>query len=224
MMSKYEKLFKDIDYEFKNIKLLEEAFTHNSMGRKHRTYQRLEFLGDRVLGLVVAEMIYNHFPNEQEGALAKRHASLVREESLADTAREIGIGSYLLISQSEKVNIDNPAMLSDSCEALIGAIYIEAGFLVAKAFVEKFWLGKMENQSVPPIDGKSALQEWSQAHEHNLPHYEVVDIKGAEHEPEFHVRVMVDGVDVVGLGKGRSKKIAEQTAATDLLGKIKKND
>ncbi len=224
MIEKYENLFTAIGYTFENIKLLEEAFTHNSVGRKHRTYQRLEFLGDRVLGLVIAELLYKNFPNEQEGPLAKRHAELVKEKTLATVAREIDISSYLIISESEKINLDNPSMLSDSCEALIGALYLEAGFETAKQFIVKYWLKKMENQEAPPIDGKSELQEWAQGKSFGLPDYVVVHVGGVEHEPEFTVQVNIKGLKETGSGLGRSKKTAEQDAAHDLLRKIKTND
>ncbi len=224
MMSTYEKLFLNIDYQFRDIKLVQEALTHNSMAKKHRTYQRLEFLGDRVLGLVVAEMLYKAFPDEQEGDLAKRHASLVREDTLAVVAREIDIAAHLIISDSEKANLDNPAMLSDCCEALIGAMYIDGGFDVAMSFIKKHWQAKMEKQELPPIDGKSALQEWAQGKNYSLPIYSMVNVSGAQHDPEFEVKVEIEGFEKTGTGIGKSKKSAEQNAATDLLRKIKSNE
>ncbi len=222
MQKKYQNLFLILNHQFNNLNLLEEAFTHNSMAKKHRTYQRLEFLGDRVLALSVAEMLYERFPKEQEGALAKRHAFLVCEEVLADVARQIRISDYLIVSASEKINLDNPAMLADSCEALIGAIFLDAGFDKAREFVANYWGDKIMHQNVPPIDGKSALQEWAQARGLELPHYNVVDIKGAQHSPEFILEVSVDTIMEIGNGCAKTKKMAEQIAAKDLLRKLKK--
>ncbi len=220
MIKKYENLFITINYRFNNEDLLDEAFTHNSMAKKHRTYQRLEFLGDRVLGLTVADMLYHTFELEQEGDLAKRHASLVKEETLAEVAREIGLADYLIISESEKSNLDNPSMLADSCEALIGALYIESGFQTARDFIKKFWTKKMNSQSLPPIDGKSFLQEWAQSKGYNLPVYKVLEITGCDHAPEFRVEVHIGNLLKKGVGIGKSKKNAEQNAANDLLRKI----
>ncbi len=223
MITSYENLFTVIGYQFKDVKLVEEAFTHNSVSKKSKNYQRLEFLGDRVLSLVISDMLYKRFPDEPEGDLAKRHTALVREETLAEVAREIDISRYLIVSDSEKTNINNPSMLADVCEALLGAMYLEAGFEKAKEFVIKYWEGRMEVYKSPPVDGKSALQEWAQGHNRPLPSYKVIETRGMEHEPEFVIEVTIKEVSELGIGIGRSKKTAEQQAATDLLRKIKKN-
>jgi len=190
-------------------------------GESSADNQRLEFLGDRVLGIAVAEMLFRAFPEEDEGALARRLAALVRQDSLDAVAREIGLGRYLVISKGEEEGggRDNPAMLADACEALIGAIYLDGGLEVARTFVETHWRPKMDAEAKPPQDAKTALQEWAQAAGLALPLYTVVKSEGPPHDPVFEVAVTVAGQQPES-ARGRSKRAAEQAAARRLLDRV----
>lgn len=183
--------------------------------------QRLEFLGDRVLGLVVADMLFAAFPGEDEGALAKRLAALVRQEGLAIVARDLGLGRYLKMSRGEEESggRDNPATLADAGEAVIGALYLDGGLDAARAFIERHWQPLMSAEAIPPQDAKTALQEWAQAAGLALPRYRVVRSDGPPHDPVFEVEVTVEGA-APARGAGRSKRAAEQAAARELLSAV----
>jgi ribonuclease III len=225
-----------LDYAFEDSELLRIALLHPSAvstGRGKRSKkleprigwgtdnQRLEFLGDRVLGIVVAEMLFRAFPDEDEGALARRLAALVRQDSLDAVAREIALGRYLTISRGEEEGggRDNPAILADACEALIGAIYLDGGLETARVFVERHWRPKMDAEAKPPQDAKTALQEWAQAAGLALPLYTVVKSEGPPHDPVFEVEVTVAG-QLPASARGRSKRAAEQAAARQLLDRV----
>jgi ribonuclease-3 len=229
-----------LDYAFKDPELLRIALLHPSAvstGRGKRSKkpsekvgprvgggadnQRLEFLGDRVLGIVVAEMLFRAFPDEDEGALARRLAALVRQDSLDAVAREIALGTYLTISRGEEEGggRENPAILADACEALIGAIYLDSGLETARTFVERHWRPKMDAEETPPQDAKTALQEWAQAAGLALPLYTVVKSEGPPHDPVFEVEVTVAG-QLPASARGRSKRTAEQAAARQLLDRV----
>jgi ribonuclease-3 len=183
--------------------------------------QRLEFLGDRVLGLVISEMLFTAFPDEDEGALARRLAALVRQDGLDQVAREIELGKYLLLSRGEEEGggRKNPAMLADACEALIGALYLDGGLEMARRFIERHWRPKMDAEAKPPQDAKTTLQEWAQAAGLALPLYTVVKSEGPPHDPVFEVSVSVTGQKPV-TARGRSKRAAEQAAARGLLDQV----
>jgi ribonuclease-3 len=183
--------------------------------------QRLEFLGDRVLGIVVAEMLFQAFPNEDEGALARRLAALVKQDSLDSVAREIELGGYLILSRGEEEGggRENPAILADGCEAVMGALYLDGGLGTARSFVERYWRPKMDAEAKPPQDAKTALQEWAQAGGLALPLYIVVKSEGPPHDPVFEVAVSVSGQEPVS-ARGRSKRAAEQAAARNLLERV----
>jgi ribonuclease-3 len=225
-----------LDYAFEDSELLRIALLHPSAvstgrGKRNKKLpekagrgadnQRLEFLGDRVLGIVVAEMLFRAFPNEDEGALARRLAALVRQDSLDAVAREIALGGYLTISRGEAEGggRDNPAILADACEALIGAIYLDGGLEAARAFIERHWRPKMNAEAKPPQDAKTALQEWAQAAGLALPLYTVVKSEGPPHDPVFEVEVAVAGQQPAS-ARGRSKRAAEQAAARQLLDRV----
>ncbi len=210
--------------------LLREALTHPSAavrrpdGTGDSSYQRLEFLGDRVLGLVVADMLLHRFPNEAEGLLALRHVDLVRRETLADVGRRLDLGQYLRLAKGEEAagERDNPALLSDACEAVIGALYLDGGLSAARAVIEEHWAPMLEATGHPPQDAKTALQEWAQARALPLPDYQEVDRTGPAHEPVFTVEVHLEG-QPTERGEGRSKRLAEQTAAERLLNRLGAN-
>jgi ribonuclease-3 len=225
-----------LDYAFQDPELLRIALLHPSAvssGRGKRSKkpsdkvgrsadnQRLEFLGDRVLGIVIAEMLFRAFPDEDEGALARRLAALVRQDSLDAVAREIALGRYLTISRGEDESGGraNPAILADACEALIGAIYLDGGLDAARTFVERHWRPKMDAEAKPPQDAKTALQEWAQAAGLALPLYTVVKSEGPPHDPVFEVEVTVAGQEPAS-ARGRSKRAAEQAAARQLLDRV----
>jgi len=234
-------LMAQLRYDFRNPEMLQTALTHPSAvavtrprrGKKGAAKappprversadnQRLEFLGDRVLGLAVSEMLFRSFPEEDEGALARRLAALVRQDSLDAVAREIELGRYLTISRGEEDGggRENPAILADACEAVIGALYLDGGLEVARAFIERHWQPKMNAEAKPPQDAKTALQEWAQAAGLALPRYTVVKSEGPPHDPVFEVSVSVAGQEPVS-ARGRSKRAAEQAAARSLLDRV----
>ncbi|KIL98729.1 Ribonuclease III [Paramagnetospirillum magnetotacticum MS-1] len=212
-----------LGHAFARPELLSQALTHPSTQQHRRSqgsdpYERLEFLGDRVLGLVVAEMLFLRFPDEAEGALARRHAALVRREAVARIANEIGLGRHLVLAkgESDAGGRTNPGILADACEAVIGALYADAGFAVAAAFVRSRWEPMMEEALAPPKDAKTGLQEWAQGRGKPLPAYKMLGQEGPPHEPTFLMEVSVEGVGSA-VGRGASKRVAEQAAAKLLL-------
>lgn len=220
-------LCRELGHDFSQPELLSQALTHPSAskGRKDKggmPYERLEFLGDRVLGLVVAEMLFQRFPNEPEGDLAKRHAALVRRETLAGVAQQIGLPACLTLAkgETESGGRSNPGILADACEAVIGALYADAGFAPSALFVRRLWTPLMDAAHKPPKDAKTALQEWAQGLGKPLPNYSVVGQDGPPHDPVFVVAVAVDGVETA-TGTGNSKRVAEQAAAKAMLEKVK---
>lgn len=215
-----------LGHAFRDKSLLDAALTHPSLagfkgGRGLGTYERLEFLGDRVLGLIVAEMLYRAFPQEAEGALARRFAELVRRESIARVAAEIGLGRHLrlAVSEAEAGGRDNPALLADAGEAVIAALYLDGGLEAARRFVEPAWRPLMAEEARPPQDAKTALQEWVQGHGLPLPAYALVAMAGPPHEPRFEVEVRVEGRGSAS-GAGKSKRAAEQAAAAAMLARL----
>jgi ribonuclease III, bacterial len=228
MASRLQELAKRLGHRFTRPDLLTQAVTHPSVlqgrgPRKATPYERLEFLGDRVLGLVVADMLFTRFPAEPEGALARRHAALVRREALARVAEQIELPGHLILSKGEEDagGRANPGLLADACEAVIGALFADAGFESAQAFVRAMWAPLMEESTAPPKDAKTALQEWAQGRGKKLPVYRTVGTEGPPHDPIFLISVEVEGVDPVA-AKGASKRTAEQAAATAMLEKVSK--
>ena len=210
-----------IHYQFRDASLLKAALTHRSHDKK-QSNQRLEFLGDRVLGLIVCDMLFHAFPNEQEGELARRHAALVCKELVAAVASDLNFGKYIIVSTSEessggRTNISN---LEDACEAVIGAIFLDGGFDAARAFIESNWRPRLESIAEPPKDPKTTLQEWAQARALGLPIYEIIRQTGPAHAPEFSVRVQTDGKSAEATAA--SKRAAEQLAAKKLLDLVEK--
>ncbi|MHA1113436.1 MAG: ribonuclease III [Alphaproteobacteria bacterium] len=211
-----------IEHVFERPALLREALTHASAaGRAEPSYERLEFLGDRVLGLVVAETLFDRFPDEDEGALARRFAALVRREALAEVALMIGLGEFLILSSGEDDSgaRANPAILADACEALIAALYRDGGMDAARVFIEHHWRPRMEADSEPPMDSKTAVQEWAQARGLALPVYALIAQEGPEHAPTFLIEARLSG-QAPARGDGRSKRAAEQVAASVLLARL----
>lgn len=210
-----------LGHNFARPDLLGEALTHPSAGVRGGCYERLEFLGDRVLALVVAEMLLTGFPAEDEGALAKRLAALVRRETLADVAARIGLGERLRLSRGEDESggRSNPSVLADAMEAVLGALYLDGGLAAAQAFIERHWEPAMSAAEHPPEDAKTRLQEWAQGAGRPLPRYRTVGSTGPAHSPTFSVEVSVEGGGPE-TGSGPSKRAAEQAAAAALLARI----
>ena len=211
-----------IGYRFRDPALLDQALTHISAltGVRNRagSYQRLEFLGDHVLGLVVSDMLFRAFPKADEGEMSRRLADLVRKEACADVARAIALGAAIRLGTSEANagGRGRTAILADVCEALIGAIFVDGGYPAASALIGRLWSARMRTPARPLRDSKTALQEWAQARGLPTPAYREVERKGPDHDPEF--RVMVELPDLAPAeGLGRSKRAAEQAAAAAML-------
>lgn len=211
-----------LDYEFSDPELARVALTHRSAaGRGEPTYERLEFLGDRVLALVIADLLYEHYPTEEEGALAKRLVALVRRETLAEVAVKLDLGPLMNLSKGEEDagGRENPAILSDVCEALIGAIHRDGGLEPARRFIEEHWRDLMANEKTPPKDAKTSLQEWAQGKGYDLPIYRTVSRSGPDHAPHFTIEVRVAKFPPER-GEGATKRMAEQAAAELLLERL----
>ena len=210
-----------LGHQFARPALLAEALTHPSVKTRGHAYQRLEFLGDRVLGLIVADMLLAAFPSEDEGALAKRLAALVRREALANVAAGIDLGQYLTLSKGEDETggRSNPALLADAMEAVIGALYVDDGLAAAEGFVRRHWTAMMETAGAPPQDAKTRLQEWAQGAAKPLPDYTTVSVEGPPHAPTFAVEARVEGFPGA-TAKGPSKRAAEQAAAAAVLATV----
>jgi ribonuclease-3 len=214
-----------LGHVFERPELLERALTHPSdgHGRDARTdnYERLEFLGDRVLGLVIADLLFATYRDEREGELARRHTQLVRREALARVAETIGLGAHIQLSRSESKTggRDNPSILADCCEAVIAGLYLDGGLPAATRFIHEYWSPLMRETLEPPIDPKTALQEWAQGRGLPLPRYRVTGRTGADHAPKFEIEVAVEGLPSATAG-GRSKRAGENEAARAMLDAI----
>ena len=225
-----DNLAQAIGYAFTRPELIAEALTHPSAlasehGRSRRRrksslrdYERLEFLGDRVLGLIIADLLWRRFEDEPEGHLTRRHTHLVRREALARVANTIGLGTHLVLSRAEAAAgaAGNPGILADVCEALIAAIFLDGGLEAASAFVRRYWEPLVDEMEGPPRDPKTELQEWAQARGLALPAYELIETSGPDHAPLFTVAVSVVGRDRAA-ATASSKRAAEARAAAMLL-------
>jgi ribonuclease-3 len=215
-----------LGYRFKRVALLQEALTHRSAAqgraraRGQASNERLEFIGDRVLGLLIAEWLAERFPAEQEGQLGPRHAQLVSREVLAAVGQEIGYSRALSLGLSEhQAGVGKLAnVVADALEAAIGAVYIDGGLEAARRFVRGAWVGSMESQKLPPKDAKTALQEVLLARGLKLPVYEMVTSEGPSHAPKFVIRV--SGAGKSATGEAGSKRVAERLAAAALLERL----
>jgi ribonuclease-3 len=213
-----------LGHQFRDRELLVRATTH--AGADHgrsaaASNERLEFLGDRVLELVVAQLLMEHFPKAPEGDLAPRLTALVRREALTDVARAIDLGAYLVLSPADSASgaRDHPKMLADACEAVIAALYLDGGLEAARRFIANAWDGMLTQVDRMPLEPKTALQEWAQGHAKALPIYTVTGSSGVAHDPQFEVRVDVDGLDPV-VATGGSKRAAEKAAALAMLQRL----
>lgn len=210
-----------LGYRFKNIALLELALTHKSAitgKKKTASNQRLEFLGDRVLGLSVSEMLYRAFPENLEGELSQRHTALVRNETCVEVALLLDLGSRLELASSERNSGGerNHSILGDACEAVIGAIFLDGGYERAFTMIERYWQPLMMASAQAPRDAKALLQEWALGRGLPVPHYREVERSGPDHKPIFRVALELPGILPVE-GVGPSKRDAEKAAASMML-------
>ncbi len=221
-----EEFLLQIGYQFNDVKLLSEAITHPSFSkynRKEANYQRLEFLGDKVLSLIISEYLMKRYPNENEGDLSKRHAALVSGETLAEIALKVGIDKVLRLSSGEE-NLggkNNKRNLENSLEALVGAIYLDSDYEHTKEFVFKFWQEFLEKNIMPPKDPVSELQEFVQLNSKALPQYDFEKAGGSEHLPTFVAKLKIMHLNLTVEAQGKSKKEAQRAAAVLALAKIK---
>ncbi len=209
-----------LGHTFARPDLLDEALTHASAVKKRgRGYERLEFLGDRVLGLIVADTLLNTFPKEREGDIAKRHARLVSRSALVQVARSIDLGASIRLSKGEEAARTNEAVLADAMEAVIAALYLDGGLDVARGFVTAHWKDLIAADTAPPRDAKTRLQEWAQARGLGLPVYTETAASGPAHAPQRTIEARVGKLGPAA-GSGRSKREAEQAAAAALLAEV----
>ncbi|MCC8120742.1 MAG: ribonuclease III [Oscillospiraceae bacterium] len=214
-----EKLEERLGYRFQNPQLLANALTHSSYANEHReegmpSNERLEFLGDSVLGMVVADHLYREHPHMPEGELTRIRASLVCENSLYETARLLNLGSYLRLGRGENAGggRKRPSILADATEAVLAAVYLDGGLEAARQLIERFIIGYEQEKQQEKRDYKTALQELVQRKSGQSLTYELTGESGPSHAKVFSVTVRLNGQEL-GSGQGRSKKAAEQAAA-----------
>lgn len=221
-IDKYAHLSRVLDYRFKNVDLLEQALTHRSAAKLHN--ERLEFLGDAVLGMVVADALYQAFPDVPEGKLTRMRSTLVKGETLAELAREANVGELVKLGQGELKSGGHrrSSILADAMEAVLGAIYLDAGLETVRAVILNLWDERINalNPNEHPKDNKTRLQEFLQSRRQPLPIYDVVNISGKDHAQTFDVSCTVSQVDMPVIASGNSRRKAEQQAAKLMLEKL----
>ncbi|GAB5381732.1 MAG: ribonuclease III [Aliiglaciecola sp.] len=218
----YQRLFNALSYTFKDANNLQLALTHRSHNKDHN--ERLEFLGDAVLGMVIAEAMYHRFPKQPEGKLTRMRSTLVKGETLAEIAREFELGDLLLLGGGELKSggYRRSSILADAVEAIIGAIYLEAGLDTCKTLILKWFDSRIKqlDPSAHPKDNKTQLQEYLQGRKRPLPHYRVEKILGKDHDQVFVVMCEIEGLSHAIEGRGSSRRKAEQQAAQAALEKL----
>jgi len=210
-----KKFQKNIKVKFKNTSLLIQALTHKSADKDNNN-EKLEFLGDRVVGLVLSEKLYYLYPNENEGVLDKRFANLVNRKICCEIGWSIGIQNYIIIGNNKIINKSDEKIISDCCEALIAAIYIDQGFSFVKDFILRIWKKNLDKSSVTILDSKTKLQEHSLKYFKRLPIYKLEGSQGPRHNPTYKISVSITGSKSF-IGTGSSKQQAEQDGAKKLL-------
>ena len=218
-IKKFEKRLK---IKMKNKSLLIDALTHKSANQEINN-ERLEFLGDRVIGLVLSNKLFDIYPKETEGVLDKRFAKLVNKQTCASIAWSIGIKDFIIMGNTKKkINRKDEKILSDACEAIIGAIFVDRGYNYAKEFVLRLWKQDINKSHITILDPKTRLQEYSLKMYKKLPVYRVLSFKGPKHNPIFKISVFINGSRQF-IGLGNSKKQAQQDGANNLLKSININ-
>ena len=220
MKINYQDLQKNINVKFKNLDLLTQSLTHKSFDT-NKNNEKLEFLGDRVLGLVVAKKLLETYPNEKEGILDKKFASLVNKKTCLEIAKNISLDKFILTfnPNNKKIKIEDK-IISDSCEALLGAIYLEKGFNAAEKVILNLWKNHIKKSVVTQIDAKTKLQELALKNFKKLPVYKLISNTGPRHNPSFNVGVKLPNTKYF-FGLGKSKKDAEQNAAIECLKSVR---
>ena len=220
MKINYQDLQKKINVKFKNLDLLIQSLTHKSFDTK-KNYEKIEFLGDRVLGLVIAKKLLETYPDEKEWILDKKFASLVNKNTCLEIAKKINLEKYILTfnPNNKKIKIEDK-IISDSCEALIGAIYLEKGLASAEKVILDLWKNNIVDSIITQIDAKTKLQELSLKNFKKLPIYKLISNTGPRHKPSFKVGVKLPNTKYF-FGSGKSKRDAEQNAAIECLKNIK---
>jgi ribonuclease III len=219
-MTKTDNAEKDLKIVFKNKNLLKISLTHKSANQKENN-EKLEFLGDRVLGLVLSKKLFDLYPNENEGILDKKFARLVNRKICCEIGWSIGLHKHIIIGDKKKhVKKEDEKIISDCCEALIGAIFIDQGFFVASNFILRLWKKNIKNSVVNILDHKTKLQEHSLKYHKKLPFYNLLSEKGPKHNPTYKILVSTKGSKKF-VGIGNSKQQAEQDAARKLLKNLK---
>ena len=216
----YSVLEKRIKVTFKNKNLLIKSLTHKSFD-KEKNNEKIEFLGDRVLGLVMAKKLLEIYPEEKEGVLDKKFASLVNKKTCLEIAKKLDLQNFILtFNLKDKKNIIQDKILADSCEALIGSIYLDKGFLTVEKVILNLWETKIKESIITQVDAKTKLQEFSLKKFKKLPIYKLISNTGPRHKPLFKVGVKLLNTKLY-ISEGKSKKDAEQNAATLCLNSIK---
>ena len=220
MKINYQDLQKKINIRFKNLDLLIQSLTHKSFDNK-KNNEKMEFLGDRVLGLVIAKKLLEIYPDEKEGILDKKFAALVNKKTCLDVAKKINLEKFILTSNpnNKKVKIEDK-IISDSCEALIGAIHLDKGLTIAEKAILDLWKNQIKESIVTQIDAKTKLQELALKNFKKLPTYKLISNTGPRHKPSFKVGVKLPNTKYF-FGLGKSKKDAEQNAAIECLKSIR---
>ena len=220
MKINYQDLQKKINVKFKNLNLLTHSLTHKSFDT-NRNNEKIEFLGDRVLGLVIAKKLLETYPDEKEGILDKKFASLVNKKTCLEIAKKINLEKFILTfnPKNKKIKIEDK-IVSDSCEALLGAIYLDKGLIVAEKVILDLWKNKIKESVVTQIDAKTKLQELALKNFKKLPVYKLISNTGPRHKPSFKVGVKLPNSKYF-FGLGKSKKDAEQNAAIECLKSIR---
>jgi ribonuclease-3 len=218
----------NLGHDFQRPELLAEALTHRSALDRQPDLkaafpngnERLEFLGDRVLSLAMADLLLRRFPHEREGDLARRYSALVQAATLVEVAESIGLGADLNLGDSERQSgAVRPTILADAMEAVLGALFLDAGFAVAAAAIERLWGERLSDTLAAPRDAKTTLQEWAQARRLPLPVYQEVGREGPPHAPIFVIDVSIKGQEP-GRGRAGNKREAERLAAVALLERL----
>ena len=216
----YTKLQNYIKVKFKNIYLLKKSLTHKSFD-KENNYEKLEFLGDRVLGLVISKKLIDLYPDEKEGVLDKKLASLVNKEKCNEIGKKLKLHDFILLGNKHKSSSIEKKIISDCCEALIGAIYLDKGFQFTEKFILKIWSELIKSSKITLIDSKTKLQEYSLKKYKVLPIYKFISSVGPKHKPSFKMAVKIKGSKFIE-ATGSSKKNAEQAAAKEYLKSLHK--
>ncbi len=212
-----------IGVKFSDVALLRQALMHvSACARRGDSYQRLEFLGDRVLGLAVADLLFETFPGAAEGELSRRLAELVRRETCAEVAAEWGVAPFIILGggEAQSGGATKAAILGDICESIIGAVFVDAGFAAAQTLVRNSFAGRLDQAGASRRDPKSARQEWAQGRGLATPIYRLDGQTGPDHAPRFVISAVVDGFEAAQ-GEGSSKRHAEQAAAEAFLAREK---